>query len=291
MLHAINIKAPAKINIYLRVLPKRDDGFHGIESIFQKVPLFDELSVLTTDTFNTCTVICKEMELPVKNTITTMYEEYVKETGIKTGVSVKLKKHIPSGAGLGGGSSDAASFLSALDILFDTRLPFEIKKKLAAKIGSDVVFFLGSDCALVTGRGEFVTKMQARRDLFFVLVTPEVHNSTKEAYALLDEWMAQNIEKSVLSLDDVKSMYYSDVSKWSFANTFTFPQVEHYPIINTALCDIKSTNALFVDMSGSGSSVFGVYRSAQEAQVAFNVLSKKWKRCWWFASSDCAIRT
>jgi 4-diphosphocytidyl-2-C-methyl-D-erythritol kinase len=288
MLKTVSVKAPAKINLYLKVMPKRADGYHSIESIFQKIPLFDDITVTKTDLLNTCSVQCKTMKLPIENTITGMYREFVKVTGISQGVSVDLVKRIPSGAGLGGGSSDAAYFLNALDIMFDTKLDVVTKHLLATKIGSDVPFFLGTECALVTGRGEIIQEIQVRKDLFFVLVIPEVNSSTKEAYALLDEWMAQHIEKSVLSIAEVKCMYANDVHKWTFTNTFSDSQIDHCAEIGKALSDVRLTGALFAEMSGSGSSVFGVYLSEKKAKAAADLLLHEWKRCWMLPSCDCA---
>jgi len=286
MLRNLSVKAPAKINLYLKVMPKRPDGFHNIESIFQKIPLFDDITVIQSDLSNTCRVECKEMKLPIENTITSMYREFVKVTGITKGVNVILKKRIPSGAGLGGGSSDAASFLEALNRFFNTKLNHNTKHTLATKIGSDVPFFLGPDCALVTGRGDIIREIPVRKDLFFVLVIPDVHSSTKEAYAFVDEWMEQHIEKSVLSMADLEYMYENNVSDWTFSNTFSDSQIYHYPEIGKALSDIRLSGALFAEMSGSGSSVFGVFLSEKKAKAATDLLLHKWKRCLMVSSSD-----
>ncbi|OJF76544.1 MAG: 4-(cytidine 5'-diphospho)-2-C-methyl-D-erythritol kinase [Treponema sp. CETP13] len=289
MLKCYTVKAPAKINIYLHVMPKRSDGYHAIESIFQKIPLFDELIVQEITELNACCVECEQMQLPKKNTLTSIYDEFVKVTGLQNGVKVKLNKRIPSGAGLGGGSSDAASLLYALNDMFNANLDKKTMHAIATKVGSDVPFFLGSDCALVTGRGELIEEIPARRDLFFVLVTPEVHSSTKEAYDNVDEWLSRKKEKNVIRLEDVKDMYFDDVQKWTFFNTFTMPQREHFPEIERVLAAVKTTKTSFFDMSGSGSSVFGVYLSEKDAQDAYGFLSQKWKHCWMLASrSACS---
>lgn len=289
MINSFTVRAPAKINIFLNVMPKRSDGYHGIESIFQKIPLFDELKVQEISESNVCCVECDDMQLPKKNTLTSIYDEFVTVTRSTKGVTVKLTKNIPDGAGLGGGSSDAASFLYALDTMFNTNLDKKTMHAIATKVGSDVSFFLGSDCALVTGRGEFVEEIPARRDLFFVLVTPEVHSSTKEAYDNLDEWLFYKKEKRFLNLEHVKDMYYNDVQKWTFFNTFTISQREHFPEISQVLAAVKMTKASFFEMSGSGSSVFGVYLSEKDAQNAYDLLSQKWKNCWMLASrSACS---
>ena len=185
MLTEIRIFAPAKINIGLKVLPARSDGFHCIESIFQTVSTGDELRVRLAGAEGTCTVSCREMELPQKNTLTSAYESFCTVTGIKVpGVSVELIKRIPAGGGMGGGSSDAAALVRALEMLCGVKLAITQKDEIASFTGSDVFFFLhcgesGGGCALVTGRGESVKPITPRSDVYLLMVFPDVHSSTK----------------------------------------------------------------------------------------------------------------
>ena len=197
MLDEIVVFAPAKINLGLKVLPKRQDGFHDLESIFQTVSLADKLTV-TKSSGSGCTVFCDKMELPENNTITMTYKAFYDVLGYSgTAVNVVLEKHIPAGGGLGGGSSDAASLIWALEKLNNVRLTEKQLDSIASSIGSDVFFFThcdsaGSCCAVVSGRGEFVRVIKKRQDLYFVLVFPEVHSSTKEAYSLVDRLLANS---------------------------------------------------------------------------------------------------
>ena len=142
MLRSVHVVVPAKINLHLKVNEKRDDGFHDIESIFQKIPLYDELLIEMADTKNTCKVDSPVFKLPEKNTLTSAYSAFCAATGISVGVNVALTKHIPSGAGMGGGSSDAAGMLRGLQQLFGVSLTDAELKKAAETIGSDVSFFL-----------------------------------------------------------------------------------------------------------------------------------------------------
>ncbi len=274
------INAPAKLNLNLSVLPKRQDGFHNIESIFQKISLYDELKIKPTDVSG-CVLSVEGMSLPESNTVTKAYDEFAKVTGITTGTCVSLKKRIPSGAGLGGGSSDAAAMLIGLDNMFKTGLSQSKLMQCAEKIGSDVPFFVQtSACALVSGRGEVLDPVTARSDLHFVVVYPDVHSSTKEAYLLVDEWNEKKLDCNKPALKELEGIYNKPVAEWSFVNDFTAPLTCKYPMIAEALKAIKAEGACFCDMTGSGSAVFGVFDAQKSAEEAYKKLSSYWKKCY-----------
>jgi 4-diphosphocytidyl-2-C-methyl-D-erythritol kinase len=226
MLSEVCISSLAKINIGLKVLPKRDDGFHNIESIFQTVDIADELKVSLSDGNARCKVSCDSLRLPTENTITMAYNAFCTVTGMELpSVNVELTKRIPSGGGLGGGSSNAAALVRALQIITDITLSSEQLDKIAARVGSDVYFFLhcdeqGKGCALVSGRGEYVVPIQKRNDLFYILVFPNVHSSTKEAYELVDNWNNGDCTAFPM-LSELESVYRSPVKNWNFYNSFT----------------------------------------------------------------------
>lgn len=281
MLRSVHVRVPAKINIHLKVNKKRQDGFHDIESIFQKIPIYDELLIEMADINNTCQVFSPEFVLPQKNTLTDAYSAFCAATGVTKGVKVALKKCIPSGAGMGGGSSDAAGMLLGLQKLFGVSMTDAQLKNAAETIGSDVSFFVYDgddyDTAIVTGRGENVKYIKARRDLFYVLVCPGVHSSTKEAYYLVDNW--NNGDCSAFpKLSELEAIYNGPVKEWTFCNSFTEPLAWKFPAIQSALQDIRSQNAIYANMTGSGSVVFGVFTSQNEAKKAYTQLSQNWKQ-------------
>jgi len=281
MLSSVHELAPAKLNLTLKVLPKRADGFHNIESIFQKIRLCDELTV-TRSASAGCSLQVHGMELPAENTVQKAFSLFAEVAKIREGVSVDLVKHIPSGAGMGGGSSDAAALLRALNSLFSAGVSDEILVEIAGKVGSDVPFFLYGDCAVVSGRGEVVRPICGRRDLSFVVICPDVHSSTKEAYALVDEWYMNNSVSKVdwPSLDELEGIYNKSVGEWNFANSFTQPLINRYPEIQGALAAITASGADFADMTGSGSTVFGVFEAKEKAQDAYNRLASCFEHCY-----------
>ncbi|MCM1322025.1 MAG: 4-(cytidine 5'-diphospho)-2-C-methyl-D-erythritol kinase [Bacteroides sp.] len=277
MLESVHVEAPAKINLSLKVGAKRSDGYHDIESIFQQVSLYDSLDVSAAETKG-CTVSCEGMVLPPRNTLSMAYDGYAAETGIDCGVHVRLVKRIPSGAGLGGGSSDAAAFICALDALFGTNLSPSRRKAIALSVGSDVAFFLAGTCALVSGRGDEVLPLAARHDLYCLLVCPDVHSSTAEAYALFDaEW---NTEDVFLPFAELERMYRYPVKDWRFINSFTVPVTKRYPVIAQAIADVEQSGASFVQMTGSGSAVFGIFELEENVKMAYTRLGQKWEHCY-----------
>ncbi|MGP1588243.1 MAG: 4-(cytidine 5'-diphospho)-2-C-methyl-D-erythritol kinase [Treponemataceae bacterium] len=280
MTDSVCAKAPAKVNLHLKVLSKRRDGYHALESIFHEVPLFDELQVRFFSKDDICVVHCEKMKLPVENTLTKAYNAFCNLSDVHQGIEVFLTKNIPSGAGLGGGSSDAATLLASLNEMFGKPLSVSELEDVALKVGSDVPFFLSGGCAVVTGRGEVIKQVLPRKDLFFVLLYPDVHSSTAEAYSLVDELGLQNIAGDEPKLSDLERVYKMPVSEWNFINTFTVPLVSKYPKILHAMQDLKNAGAEFVQMTGSGSSVFGVFTNSENCKTAYKKLCNYWDRCY-----------
>lgn len=280
MVQEIFVRAFAKVNFGLNVLPKRDDGFHCIESIFQTVDLYDTLRISLLEE-EKCVVECAAMELPSENTITKAYKEFNALTGNSKGVRVILEKGIPSGGGLGGGSSDAAALVRGMEMLCKVSLSQQQYDSIAEKTGSDVFFFMhcdknGSGCALVSGRGEVVRDIKARKDLWLLMIFSKVHSSTKEAYALVDEAFFKGKKINSPDFSDYEFIYNKSIQEWTFINTFTPVIAEKYEIIRNAIGDLKKTGCRYAEMSGSGSTVFGVFTSKQQADLAYNSLAKAW---------------
>ena len=274
-------RAYAKVNFNLRVLPSRTDGYHSIESIFQTIDLFDELEVSVIEE-NGCFVECPSLKLPLQNTLTKAYDAFCSIAGVAIpGVKVVLKKGIPAGGGLGGGSSDAAALVRALCKICKVKLDENQLDYIADKTGSDVFFFMhcnedGTGCALVSGRGEVVKKITPRRDLFLLLVFPEISSSTKEAYALVDKQLDCGTDDDFVVFDNLEEEYRKNPSDWRFKNTFTPSLCGVYSDLEAALGTLINSGADFCDMSGSGSTIYGVFTSKQRAKSNMKLLAATW---------------
>ncbi len=292
MRESLTVLASAKINLGLRVYPKRDDGFHNVQSIFTTVNLCDSITVRLLDEkskIDCCLVDCPGLELPKENTFTKAYKAFCVLTGIRQGLEVHVDKKIPAGGGLGGGSSDSSSFIKSIDHLFSTNLKESDLDMISSQVGSDVFFFtkalfsVDEDfdftrnrfSALVTGRGENISTIESRNDFSVLLVFPGEFVSTPMAYSLVDSWKEKFGQDE--ARDGLEEIYRRSVKDWTFVNDFTSPVLEKYPKISYALEDLKSVGADFCDMSGSGATVFGVFEDKDRALYAQKILDKKWR--------------
>ena len=177
--------APAKLNLFLEVTGRRDDGFHDLETVMQTISLSDTLVLESADDLS---LHCPRLaELPAERNLAhraaTLLQDHL---GLKRGARITLHKRIPAGAGLGGGSSDAASVLTGLCRLWEVSLPLDELTELAGRLGSDVPFFVHGNTALCRGRGELVEPIAARGVWHYLLVLPASSNNTAEVYRHFD---------------------------------------------------------------------------------------------------------
>lgn len=183
----IFIKARAKINLTLNVVNKRKDGYHNLESIFQKINLYDELFIEKLQD-NKFELITNAKEIQNEENI--IYKAYIKlkdEYSNINGIKVKLNKNIPMEAGLAGGSTDCASFLIAMNKLFDLNMSNDKMEKIGSKLGADVVPCIYNSAIKAQGIGDIITKIDTNFKYYILIIKPNNCNSTKEMYKKIDE--------------------------------------------------------------------------------------------------------
>ncbi len=273
----VEILSPAKLNFHLYVGETRSDGFHEILSLFQAVDLYDRIEGHLLEEKDVCTI---EGDFPCKteeNLIFKAFQLFRKKTGKDDGVAFRVDKKIPSEAGLGGGSSNAASALKVLERLHRLEIPRKDMLEMAEALGSDVPFFFYGASAAVSGRGEIVEPLEAREAFSMVLVKPEsLSISTAEAYRLVDQWQESVSRKQpyISKEDMVEQFLYSAPSEWSYYNTFfeTFKnQYKPLEFISNLLYD---SGAVFTGLSGSGSALFGIFQKEENSEEAQLKLSE-----------------
>ena len=259
-------KAYAKINLYLDVVGKRPDGYHDILSVMQTVDLFDTVTVRLSDVVNmTCTdesLSCGEDNLCIKAA-----RAFFDALGESGGCNIHLEKHLPMQAGLGGGSSDGAAVLRALNRLYGSPFSRERLCDIGKRIGADVPFCVAGGTRLAEGIGEILSPYPEMPDCYIVISGGVGHVSTPEAYRLIDSTppsSSGNIEKMT---DSLKKGDLTGIAS-SLYNRFEDTLVECRTVKNILL----SNNALGALMSGSGSAVFGIFYSEQEARRAVEAL-------------------
>ena len=270
---ALRIAAQAKLNLHLRVFARDESGYHSLETIFHRIDLSDDIRIEITSREQTIDVEGSDLGPVEKNLAWRAAHEYAERTGWPRGFRIELTKRIPVGAGLGGGSADAAAVLRSLNFISPTPMRSVGLLSLAAKLGSDVPF-LASDAvmALAWSRGERMLSLPAlpRNDL--LLMSPAFSVPTAEAYRWLDEDRASRKNARLLMEEDVDDVSEStvldsvDLSTWEsigrFArNDFEGPVAQRHPQLREYLDRLRASRALFCGMTGSGSTIFGVLDS------------------------------
>lgn len=271
----VTARSPAKLNLHLEIQSKRDDGYHSIISIFQMIGFYDEMQCCSLKDENVCRITGMP-DIPMEdNTIFKAVSAFRKYTGINGGVRFSVKKNIPPQAGLGGGSGNAGYALRMLNHLFQTGLSTRELRVLGAEIGSDVPFFCGEPCALVTGRGERIQPIEGRNDLWGVLIVPGFGVNTRKAYAEFDKHGSKR--ESVPPETLVSHYLESAPSVWRFFNSFEAVLAEVYPDLRAVLGMLKGLGSDFTAMSGSGSSCFGIFSGKKDAEHALTVCKESYK--------------
>jgi len=274
----IRVTAPAKINFFLEITGKRPDGYHTLSTVFQTISLGDEL---TFSPAKDLSLTCSDPRLPTdeKNLVmraAMRLRETLKET---RGAQIHLEKKVPMGAGLGGGSSDAASVLVSLLKLWEKSLPADQLASLAVKLGADVPFFLKGGLCMAVGIGDKLKPLPALPKTWMVLVYPGFGVSTKEAYAKVRLPFKTPSECSVGPGPNLKPGVFLGQAPKLF-NRFeelVFPDHPELPKLKADLLAAGATGAL---MSGSGSSVFGVATNEAHGNQILSAIQKKYNHCW-----------
>ncbi len=268
-------QAPAKLNLGLKILGRRADGYHDILSVFQTIDLYDQLVFMPIQTPQTV-LICTEPGLSVgdDNLICRAVAFFREATREQRGVQIELDKHIPMGAGLGGGSSDAAATLRGLNRLWQSGLSFSQLCELGAKLGSDVPFLIRSGTAVVTGRGEQVRYVPWHTSVWYVMVYPDVHISTAWAYANYKNALTEtgNYDKFFNSVNS--GVLCVPELLQCLENDFLPVVVQSHPEMEFILDRLKTTGARSVSMSGSGSTLYGVFDHIDVAHAAWVAFKK-----------------
>jgi 4-diphosphocytidyl-2-C-methyl-D-erythritol kinase len=274
MAGSVRVRAAAKLNLHLRVYGRRKDGFHGILSLFQAVSLADTIVIRSLKESDTIE-IDGVFDCPIRST--TIYKAasaYREASGMRNGLSIAVDKRIPAGGGLGGGSSDAAATLLGLQSLTGGSLKPSELASIGAAIGSDVPFFLYSAAAIVSGRGEEVKPVEARDDFTVVIADPGFPVSTAEAYSLLDRERPDDSAEADPGIEELIEAYRGDIRRWPFANSFERFIGGFRPEIARVKELLVEAGASFASLSGSGSSVYGVFEDGSGAERATAILTE-----------------
>jgi 4-diphosphocytidyl-2-C-methyl-D-erythritol kinase len=271
---SISLPAFAKINLDLRVLGTRPDGFHDLKTIFQSLALFDNVTVTTRR--GPLTVTCDEPDIPtdrrnlVWKAASLLHRVSTGKSAAPRDLAIDLRKRVPSEAGLGGGSSDAAMTLLALNALWKLDLDLATLSRIGARLGADVPYFLVGGTALGLGRGDDIYPLTDMPPVHVVILRPGFGVATADAYQWFDE------EARRPSKEPAPRVVPPGWPAWSamLRNDLEAPVVRHHPAIGRIRQSLLDAGARFAAMSGSGSAVFGLFERGEAARRTANDLSR-----------------
>jgi 4-diphosphocytidyl-2-C-methyl-D-erythritol kinase len=267
----LTLKAPAKINWFLHVLGKREDGYHEIESLLQRISLYDILTFEHSETIEVVT----EANIPLADNLVFKAATALREdSGYQHGARITLDKNIPLAAGLGGGSSDAAAALAGLNKMWGTDFSNEELSEMAASIGSDIPFFLNGATAIIEGRGERVIPVEVKKTSTLLLLKPP--------FGVPAGWAYSNVVEPTGKSTDIKSFIeLIDYGDYKFLgdygrNDLEDPVSRRHPEIMEMKEALYNAGAEFCVMSGSGPTVFGVFGDRGKAESVRASIEADW---------------
>ena len=266
----ISRQSPAKVNLILKVLGKREDGYHELATLMERISLCDEMTFIPRN--RGITLHCSEKTLPTDegNIVVRAARMFFDYVGWPEGVEINLQKNIPLAAGLGGGSSNAATTLLALNEMTEACVSREKLIEMGVKLGADVPFFIFKETAWAFGVGERLRKAEGIPRLFFVLVNPGVELSTRRVYEELKYGLTnQPIQYNIPRLQTVPQVVKG------MQNDLEEVSERICPVIRKIKGRLRAGGALGVLMSGSGPTVFGIYANSEDAEKAENEMREE----------------
>ena len=271
----IKIECPAKINLSLDVIGKRSDGYHELKMIMHTVNICDYLEVgLRLDAAISIVSDNKVVPCGEENTVYKAAKEFFAKLKRSCGVQINIKKNIPIGAGMAGGSTDAAGTLKALNLLTGNPFLDSELEKIGKEVGADVPFFIRGGCQLCEGIGDILTPLPEMKGVFLTVAKPDVMVSTP--------WVYKNLTLDENSVHSDTPLLISALEKGEYekfsgnsSNTLETVTAKKYPEINEYKNIMQKNGAFFAMMTGSGSAVFGLFRKKEQAERAANCFKEK----------------
>jgi 4-diphosphocytidyl-2-C-methyl-D-erythritol kinase len=272
MSEVITVRSPAKVNLLLRVLAREADGYHSIETLLTRVDLADTVAVRKIDSGIELSVEGAELGPAEQNLAWRAADAVLAATGRRFGVSITLVKRIPAGGGLGGGSSNAAAVLRAVNRLAGNAVPAGELMLFAHRLGSDVPFFLTeAPAALGWGRGQRLLALPPLPAKPLLLLFPGIHVATADAYRWVDEQQEGRDGRGAVVLDQALLGSWGDLARIS-GNDFEAPVFRRHQRLRDGFEALARTSPLLCRMSGSGSTLFAVYRDERSRADAMDTL-------------------
>lgn len=269
------IKAYAKVNLFLDITGRQQNGYHTLNTVMQQIDLYDEVQVETNDSgkfeiiCNNPLIPCDERNIAFK--ACKIFSEY---SGIKFGAVITIKKNIPLEAGMGGSSTDGAAVLTALNNIYEVYSQQYLAENLGAKLGADVPFCIMGGTAVCTGIGDIMTPVKCSKDYVIAVIKPDFSCNTAVAYKTYDE--------NQLPVNNNFDSFTADLNrgceKWGEGMYNVFEKLYNNPKITEITDFLKENGAVNAILTGSGSAVFGLFRSKNVAESAVDKINAPFKK-------------
>ncbi len=273
----IKVRSYAKVNYTLDVMSPRSDGYHSIASVMQTISMYDTISISISDRPEIL-FECNSPHIPsdASNLAYRAADALLKDCQCETGLTIKLDKVIPSQAGLGGGSSNAAYTLLGVNRLMNLNVEFDRLSAIASSLGSDVPFFLKGGTAVARGRGELIYGIPDSPKLYFVIVKPESNVATAAGYLALDAIPERQSHRNTTKME--KSILEADIDRIisRMSNDFEAAILPADPLINALADDFMMARAENVRLCGSGAAMFGLCRNEMQASETARLMRLKY---------------
>ncbi|VAX35172.1 4-diphosphocytidyl-2-C-methyl-D-erythritol kinase [hydrothermal vent metagenome] len=278
-MNSITLQSPAKLNLYLKVLNKRVDGFHNIETLFERINLFDDIC-FKSNASGKIKITCNHPHVPIgpKNLVYKVAQLFQQECGVTQGVDVCINKRIPVAAGLAGGSSNAATALKGLNKVWKLNLSQKQLLAYAARLGSDISFFLhDASWAVGQGRGEQIEKVDIKTSLWHVIVVPKIKMYSWKVYGGLNLKLTKKNEGVNILFRYLRKGNFLEVGR-RLTNDLESEIIRISPNLLKLKQKLSDFNICGTLISGSGPSVFGITQTQKQAEEIKIVLDKRFSQ-------------
>ena len=267
----MELKAYAKINLGLKVKGKDEKGYHLLDMVMLPISLCDNIEITKRDDEEVNVIVTNNVYLPIENSITKSIKLMQEKYNFKTGFDVKIEKNIPTQAGMGGGTSDAAEIIKAVNVLMNINAPLKELENIAVQVGSDVVYSLYSTLSRIQGTGEIYTKIEKEFKYPILIVKPKSGIKTKDCFALYnkdeDNIREDVIDKLINSLE--KDLFI--VRKYA-KNSLLKPALKLVPIINKIIRTLLKYDLDLIQMSGSGSTIYAIDKDVNKLKEVYELI-------------------
>ncbi|MGB2601373.1 MAG: 4-(cytidine 5'-diphospho)-2-C-methyl-D-erythritol kinase [Candidatus Omnitrophota bacterium] len=268
----MEVTAPAKINLYLRVVRKLDDGYHEIETLFERISIFDRIVIEPSQ--NGTIIQCDDPKVPTdeESLLGKTVKAFREESGKKEDFYISLEKNIPISAGMGGGSSDAAALLKGMNEMTGSPLEKEALLKIGRTLGADIPFFL-SGCSFGhgTGRGDIIEKLETPHDLWHVVVNPPFEVATKDVYSKTSAFALtknRGVDRMISAFSIGNNI--KEIAE-NLRNDLQDIVLREFPSLEQVFSELREAGAEGVLLSGSGPTVFGIFTRGKAEKTAEDI--------------------